>query len=69
MAEDQRQEAFETAWPVYSIDDPRKIGDLMGAIHGIRHTGFIGEVYKQFPFQKERRNSSKSQKVFSREPG
>jgi hypothetical protein len=52
MAEDQRQEAFETAWPVYSIDDPRKIGDLMGAIHGIRHTGFIGEVYKQFPFPK-----------------
>ena len=52
MAEEERQEAFEAAWPVHSIDDPRKIGDLMGAIHGIRHTGFIGEVYKQFPFPK-----------------
>ena len=52
MAEEERQEAFEAAWPVHSIDDPRKIGDLMGAIHGIRHTGFIGEVYKRFPFPK-----------------
>ncbi len=50
VAEDMGQEAFETAWPVYSIDDPSRIGDLMAAIHGIRHTGFIGEVYKQFPF-------------------
>ena len=52
MAEDKSQEPFETAWPVYSIDDPRKIGDLMAAIHGIRYTGFIGEVYQQFPFPK-----------------
>jgi hypothetical protein len=52
MAEDPRQAPYETAWPVYSIDDPRKIGDLMAAIHGIRHTGFIGEVYKRFPFPK-----------------
>jgi len=51
-AEDKRQEPFETACQVYSIDDPRKIGDLMAAIHGIRHTGFIGEVYKRFPFPK-----------------
>lgn len=50
MAEDIKQEPYETAWEVYSIDDPGKIGDLMAAIHGIRHTGFIGEVYKQFPF-------------------
>ena len=52
MAQDRRQEPFETAWPVYSIDDPRKIGDLMAAIHGIRYTGFIGEVYTLFPFPK-----------------
>ncbi len=52
MAEDPRQAPYENAWPVYSIDDPRKIGDLMAAIHGIRHTGFIGEVYRQFPFPK-----------------
>jgi len=52
MTEDIKQEPYETVWEVYSIDDPRKIGDLMAAIHGIRYTGFIGEVYKQFPFPK-----------------
>ncbi len=52
MAEDITQEPYETVWEVYSIDDPRKIGDLMAAIHGIRYTGFIGEVYKHFPFPK-----------------
>ncbi len=34
----------------YSIDDPRDIGDLMGAIHKVRYTGFIGRVYALFPF-------------------
>ncbi len=29
------------------------IGNLMGAIHGIEFTGFIGEVYKRFPFPAE----------------
>ena len=48
----QGQEPHETAWEVYCIEDQRKIGDLMAAIHGIRYTGFIGEVYKQFPFPK-----------------
>jgi hypothetical protein len=52
MAEEQGQEPFEAAWQVYSIDDPEKVGDLMAAIHGIRYTGFIGEVYKRFPFPK-----------------
>jgi len=52
MTEDITQEPYETVWEVYSIDDPRKIGDLMAAIHGIRYTGFIGEVYKHFPFPK-----------------
>ncbi len=35
---------------VHIIDDSGDIGDLMGAIHGIRLTGFIGELYKLFPF-------------------
>jgi len=52
MAEDKGQEPFQTAWQVYSIDEPGKVGDLMAAIHGIRYTGFIGEVYKRFPFPK-----------------
>ena len=52
MAEDKGQEPFQTAWQVYSINEPGKVGDLMAAIHGIRYTGFIGEVYKRFPFPK-----------------
>jgi hypothetical protein len=38
------------AWSVYNIQRREEIGDLMGAIHGIRYLGFIGEVYKLFPF-------------------
>ncbi len=41
---------FKTRWPVYVIEDRAKIGDLMGAIHGTRHTGFIGELYRSYPF-------------------
>ncbi|MFU8768889.1 MAG: hypothetical protein ACNA7H_04070 [Desulfotignum sp.] len=35
---------------VFHIQKPQDVGDLMGAIHGIRFTGFIGRVYVQFPF-------------------
>jgi hypothetical protein len=46
--------SFETSWDAYSIDRREDIGDLMAAIHGVRFTGFIGEVYRLFPFpQKE----------------
>lgn len=34
----------------YVIPRQEDIGDLMGAIHKIRYTGFIGEVYRLFPF-------------------
>jgi hypothetical protein len=37
-------------WHVYYIERPSDIGNLMGAIHGIIFQGFIGEVYKLFPF-------------------
>ncbi len=39
--------------PVFDIRDPRDIGDLMGAIHGMRFTGFLGEMYRLFPFPKD----------------
>ncbi len=35
---------------IFHIQNPQDTGDLMGAIHGIRFTGFIGSVYEQFPF-------------------
>ena len=34
----------------FRIDDPRHIGDLHGAIAGVRFTGFIGVTYARFPF-------------------
>lgn len=38
------------AWQVHTIETREDIGDLMGAIHGIQYTGFIGAVYRRFPF-------------------
>jgi len=37
-------------WVVHIIQPPQQVGDLMGAIHGIRYSGFIGAVYRRFPF-------------------
>jgi len=34
----------------YVIARQEDVGDLMGAISGIHHTGFIGDVYRLFPF-------------------
>lgn len=42
----------KASWKGYFISDPGDIGDLMGAIHGISYTGFIGELYRRFPFPK-----------------
>lgn len=50
MAANCDQDRFESNWPVYSIEDRAQIGDLMGAIHGIRFSGFIGELYRKYPF-------------------
>jgi len=41
---------FRRSWPVFTIRRPEDVGDLMGAIHGVRHTGFIGETYRRWPF-------------------
>ncbi|MCP4579902.1 MAG: hypothetical protein GY846_26840 [Deltaproteobacteria bacterium] len=47
-------ESKQLPWQVYHIPDPERIGDLMGAIHGVHFSGFMGEVYKKYPFpQKE----------------
>ena len=50
IAEKNPEKPFDTRWDGYTIPDPEDIGDLMGAIHGIRYTGLIGEVYCRFPF-------------------
>jgi hypothetical protein len=41
------------SWGVYCFENSTEIGDLMGAIHGIHFSGFIGEVYKLFPFPEQ----------------
>jgi len=53
IAENFHAETFETHWPVYAIEDRIQIGNLMGAIYGTCHTGFMGEVYRRFPFPVE----------------
>ena len=53
MAENADVEQFKSDWPAYAIEDRSQIGDLMGAIHGIRFTGFIGELYRRYPFPTE----------------
>jgi hypothetical protein len=50
MAEVKNNGNSDWVWQVYYIDDPEDIGDLMGAIHAVRYTGFIGETYRRFPF-------------------
>ena len=37
----------------YVIENPKDIGNLMGAISAEVFTGFIGELYKKFPFPKD----------------
>ncbi len=43
-------ESTRDAWEVHTIEKREDIGDLMGAIHGIQYTGFMGAVYRRFPF-------------------
>jgi hypothetical protein len=35
---------------IYFISQRERIGNLFGAIHGYEFTGFIGKIYKLFPF-------------------
>lgn len=50
LAENADAESYQVMWQVHFIESPEDIGDLMGAIHGIRFIGFIGELYLRFPF-------------------
>jgi hypothetical protein len=46
------KEINESSWDIYLIENNFDIGNLMGAIYGIDLRGFIGAVYKLFPFPK-----------------
>ena len=53
MAENAGEQFYRASWKVQVIDEAEDIGDLMGAIHGVRFTGFIGELYRRFPFPQQ----------------
>ena len=53
IAENTSGQTYQTTWKVQIIQTADAIGDLMGAIHGIRYTGFIGALYRCFPFPPE----------------
>lgn len=50
LTETNEEKVFKASWQVYFIQDSEQIGDLMSAINGMQYTGFIGEVYRKFPF-------------------
>jgi len=50
IAEQGGGQLYRSLWPVQLIRSDEGIGDLMGAIHGVRFTGFIGALYRHFPF-------------------
>ncbi len=58
----ENKETYQTSWEIYLIEHKADMGNLMGAIYGIDLRGFIGEVYKLFPFPKH-------QEDFKQNPG
>jgi len=50
------EDVFKTSWEGYSFQNREDIGNLMAAIHGIDQSGFIGEVYKLFPFPRHQKD-------------
>lgn len=53
IAKNGGDQPYPACWPVQFIEAAEDIGDLMGAIHGVRFTGFIGELYRRFPFPRQ----------------
>lgn len=53
IAENVSEKSYHTTWSVHSITAAEDVGDLMGAIHGVRFTGFIGKLYRRFPFPQQ----------------
>jgi len=53
LADQGENENKDITCPVFYIADSNDIGDLMGAIHGMRFTGFMGTIYRRFPFPED----------------
>ncbi len=73
LAEKKDMESIKFAQRVHVIENPEDIGDLMGAIHGVKFTGFIGRLYRLFPFPddpekfKQNPEGFKTQKIVEEE--
>ena len=50
IAERDGRPDYQPLWKVQYIESAESIGDLMGAIHDVHFTGFIGDLYRCFPF-------------------
>jgi hypothetical protein len=53
MAKNAADEPYQSDWTIHFVESIDAIGDLTGAIHGARYTGFIGELYRHFPFPRQ----------------
>ena len=68
QAAENNHDVYEASWEVYQIENGADIGNLMGAIYGIDHRGFIGDVYKLFPFPREREKFKQKLEGFKSRP-
>ncbi len=50
LSQAQIADGYQSQFDAYVIEEPEAIGDLMGAIRGTHYQGFIGDVYRRFPF-------------------
>jgi len=64
QAAKENHPTYQTVWEVYLIEHGSDIGNLMGAIYGIDFRGFIGEVYKLFPFPKKQEDFKQKPESF-----
>ena len=49
LADGQAGDRLQMEWEVYRLRE-EEIGNLTGAVHGIDLRGFMGDVYRRFPF-------------------
>jgi len=64
IVENAGERSYHARWHVQLIEAAEDIGDLMGAIHGVRFTGFIGELYRRFPFPQKAENFKQNPEGF-----
>lgn len=69
LAQAESERAVQGArWCVYVIEDRKMIGNLMGAIYGVAFEGFIGEVYKLYPFPRQTEEFKQKPEGFTTRP-